>query len=124
LGAMNWKRPNATKGTLNHKETSFSTEIFADAVISMVQYLAPLRYVMFCGVCHMFQTLLPHRGISTMMAASCHGESVQIDNSRGNLGTHVGKCIKATKQCPVVTLQAMVGTTYCGQHSIHAMPWL
>jgi hypothetical protein len=29
---------------MNHAKTSFSTEIFAGAIISVVQYLAPLRY--------------------------------------------------------------------------------
>jgi hypothetical protein len=29
---------------MNHAKTSFSTEIFAGAMISVVQYLAPLRY--------------------------------------------------------------------------------
>jgi hypothetical protein len=29
---------------MNHVQTSFSTEIFAGAIISVVQYLAPLRY--------------------------------------------------------------------------------
>jgi hypothetical protein len=28
---------------MNHAKTSFSTEIFAGAIISVVQYLAPLR---------------------------------------------------------------------------------
>jgi hypothetical protein len=32
------------KGTVNHARTSFSTEIFAGAVVSVGQYLAPLRY--------------------------------------------------------------------------------
>jgi hypothetical protein len=30
---------------MNHAKTSFSTEIFAGAIISVVQYLAPLRYM-------------------------------------------------------------------------------
>jgi hypothetical protein len=34
------------KGTMNHAKASFSTEIFAVAIISGVQYLAPLRYVL------------------------------------------------------------------------------
>jgi hypothetical protein len=29
---------------MNHAKTSFSTEIFAGAIISVVPYLAPLRY--------------------------------------------------------------------------------
>jgi tellurite resistance protein TehA-like permease len=30
---------------MNHAKTSFSTDIFAGAIISVVQCLAPLRYV-------------------------------------------------------------------------------
>jgi hypothetical protein len=30
---------------MNHAKTSFSTEICAGAIISVVQYVAPLRYV-------------------------------------------------------------------------------
>jgi hypothetical protein len=41
---MNQKRPTAIKGTMNHAKPSFSTEIRAGAIISLVQYLAPLRY--------------------------------------------------------------------------------
>jgi hypothetical protein len=37
IGRMNLKRPTANKGTLNHAKTSFSTEIFAGAIISVVQ---------------------------------------------------------------------------------------
>jgi hypothetical protein len=33
------------KGRMNHAKTSFSTDTFAGAIISVVQYLAPLRYV-------------------------------------------------------------------------------
>jgi hypothetical protein len=40
---MNEKCPIAIKGTLNHAKTSFSTEIFAGAIISVVRYVAPLR---------------------------------------------------------------------------------
>jgi hypothetical protein len=43
MGGMNKKRPTAIKGTMNHATTSFSTEICAGALISAVQYLAPLR---------------------------------------------------------------------------------
>jgi hypothetical protein len=43
MGGMNKKRPIAIQGTMHHAKTSFSTEICADAMISMVQYLAPLR---------------------------------------------------------------------------------
>jgi hypothetical protein len=32
---------------MNHAKTSFSTEIFANAIISVVQYLGPLWYVPF-----------------------------------------------------------------------------
>jgi hypothetical protein len=45
MGGMNSKRPTAIKGTMNHAKTSASREIFAGTIISMVQYLAPLRYV-------------------------------------------------------------------------------
>jgi hypothetical protein len=45
MGGMNWKRPTAITGSVNHAKTSFSTEIFAGAIISMVQYLAPLRFI-------------------------------------------------------------------------------
>jgi hypothetical protein len=44
MGGMNLKRLTAIKGTLNHAKTSFSTEIFAGAIIGVVQYFAPLRY--------------------------------------------------------------------------------
>jgi hypothetical protein len=44
MGGMNYKRPTARKGTMNHAKTSVSTEKFAGAIISVVQYLAPLRY--------------------------------------------------------------------------------
>jgi hypothetical protein len=40
---MNWKRPTATKGTMNHaKKKSLRKEISA-GVIGVVQYLAPLQ---------------------------------------------------------------------------------
>jgi hypothetical protein len=44
MGVMSQKRPTAIKGTMKHAKTSFSAEIFAGAIISVVQYLAPLRY--------------------------------------------------------------------------------
>jgi hypothetical protein len=44
MGRSNWKRPTAIKGTMHHAKTSFSTEIFAGAILSVVQYLEPLRY--------------------------------------------------------------------------------
>jgi hypothetical protein len=34
---------NAMKGTMNHAKTSFSTEMFAGAIVSVVQCLAPLQ---------------------------------------------------------------------------------
>jgi hypothetical protein len=43
MGGMNWKCPSTIKGTMNHAKTSFSTEICPGAIISVVQYLAPLR---------------------------------------------------------------------------------
>jgi hypothetical protein len=45
MGGMNKKRLTAIKGTMNHAKTSFSTEIFAGAIISVVQYLVPLRNI-------------------------------------------------------------------------------
>jgi hypothetical protein len=45
MGGMNEIRPTAIRGTMNHAKTSFSTEIFAGAIISAIQYLAPLQYV-------------------------------------------------------------------------------
>jgi hypothetical protein len=44
MGAMNWKPPTAIEGTMNRAKTSFSTEIFADAIISGVQYIEQLAY--------------------------------------------------------------------------------
>jgi hypothetical protein len=44
MRVLNWKRPTAIKGTMNHAKTSYSTEIFAGEIISVAQYLAPLRY--------------------------------------------------------------------------------
>jgi hypothetical protein len=44
MGGMNLKRPTAMTGTMNHATTSFSKEIFAGAMISVVQYLALLLY--------------------------------------------------------------------------------
>jgi hypothetical protein len=38
------------KGTMTHAKTSFSTEIFAGAIISVVQYLAPLRYMVVANI--------------------------------------------------------------------------
>jgi hypothetical protein len=43
MGVINQKGPTATKGTMNHAKTSSSTKIFAGAITSVVQYLAPLR---------------------------------------------------------------------------------
>jgi hypothetical protein len=42
MGRMNWKRQTAIKGAMHHAKTSFSTETFGGALISVVQYLAPL----------------------------------------------------------------------------------
>jgi hypothetical protein len=42
MGVMNQKRHTAVKSTMNHAKRSFSTDIFAGAVISLVQYLAPI----------------------------------------------------------------------------------
>jgi hypothetical protein len=38
MGGMNYKLPTAMKGTMNHAKISFSTEICACAIISVVQY--------------------------------------------------------------------------------------
>jgi hypothetical protein len=46
MGELSQKRPTAIKSTMNQAKTSFSTDIFAGAIISVVQYLEPLRY---CG---------------------------------------------------------------------------
>jgi hypothetical protein len=43
MGGMNLKRPTAIEGSMNHAKTSFSTEICAGAVISVVPCLAQLR---------------------------------------------------------------------------------
>jgi hypothetical protein len=43
MGGMNWKRPTAIEGTMEHGKTSFSTKIFDGAIISVAQYLVPLR---------------------------------------------------------------------------------
>jgi hypothetical protein len=43
MGEMNEKGPTAVKGTMDHAKASISTEIFAGAIISVVQYLVPLR---------------------------------------------------------------------------------
>jgi hypothetical protein len=43
MGVMNLKRPTAIIDTLNPAKTPFSTEIFAGAIISVGQYLVPLR---------------------------------------------------------------------------------
>jgi hypothetical protein len=45
MGVMTWKSPTAIEGTMDHAKTSFSTGICAGAIISVVQYLAPLRYI-------------------------------------------------------------------------------
>jgi hypothetical protein len=39
---MNEKRPTAMKGTMKHAKTASSTEMFAGAIISVVQYSLPM----------------------------------------------------------------------------------
>jgi hypothetical protein len=39
------ENPTVIKGTKNHAKTSSSTKIFDGTIISVVQYLAPLRYL-------------------------------------------------------------------------------
>jgi hypothetical protein len=51
MGAMNLKRPTAIIGTMNHAKTSLSTEIFAGAIISLVQCLVPLCYCVVASMC-------------------------------------------------------------------------
>jgi hypothetical protein len=41
---MNWNYPNAIKGTTNPARRSFSRQIFASTVVSMVEYLSRLQY--------------------------------------------------------------------------------
>jgi hypothetical protein len=43
MGGINQKRPTAIECTMNHAKTSFSREIFAGAITSVVKFLAPLR---------------------------------------------------------------------------------
>jgi hypothetical protein len=43
-GGNELETPNCKQGTIIHAETSVSTDIFAGAIISVVQYLAPVRY--------------------------------------------------------------------------------
>jgi hypothetical protein len=43
MGGMNWTRSTAIKGTMKHTKVSFSTDIFAGALISVVQYVSPLQ---------------------------------------------------------------------------------
>jgi hypothetical protein len=59
MGGVNKKRPTAMKGTINHAKESFSREIFAGAIISVVQCLAPLRYITH-STCRIFQPQSPH----------------------------------------------------------------
>jgi hypothetical protein len=44
MGEINQKGPTAFICTMNHPKTWFSTDISAGAIMSGVQYLAPLRY--------------------------------------------------------------------------------
>jgi hypothetical protein len=44
MGVTSWSRATAITGTMNHAKTSFSTDILAGAAISVVYFLAPLRY--------------------------------------------------------------------------------
>jgi hypothetical protein len=45
MRVINSRRSTAIKGTVNQAKASFSTEIFAGEIISVVQKLALLRYV-------------------------------------------------------------------------------
>jgi hypothetical protein len=64
MGGMNWKRPTAIKGTMHHAKTSFSTVIFAGAIISGVQYLALLRKPSHLGMAEALITQCRARGAS------------------------------------------------------------
>jgi hypothetical protein len=63
MGVMNWKRPTAMKGTMNRAKTSFSTEIFAGAIISVVQYLATV-HVLECPLRLQYGLAMAHHNSS------------------------------------------------------------
>jgi hypothetical protein len=44
-GGNELERPTAIKGTINHAKESFSRLLFAGAIMSVVQCLAPLQYL-------------------------------------------------------------------------------
>jgi hypothetical protein len=88
---------------MNHAKTSFSTEICAGAIISVVQYLAPLRYFG-SGPCPfecrrntfqraLFGSVATLRG-GSYCSAMCIGTE---DRSMGALTVHVYEAEMAAK---------------------------
>jgi hypothetical protein len=74
---------------MNHAKTSFSTEIFAGAMISVVQYLAPLRYPIGYPACR------GGRGRTT----GGEGKEVMLEHRIGTSSTlqhetRAGQCVK------------------------------
>jgi hypothetical protein len=59
---------------MNHAKTSFSTEIFAGAIVSVAQYLAPLRY----GRGNKRGVQLPRHSTMPMMCAVYYREVIGI----------------------------------------------
>jgi hypothetical protein len=74
MGVKNYKRTNAIKGTMNHGINCFSTDIFAGAIISVAQYLAPLRY----AFCHL-------KMVPNALESVLHCPSVLLVRRRSNL---------------------------------------
>jgi hypothetical protein len=52
---------------MNHVKTSFSTEIYAGAIISVVQYVAPLRYTLSLVFSLLCNTLSPSYVVSSIL---------------------------------------------------------
>jgi hypothetical protein len=52
---------------MNYAKTAFSAEIFAGAIISVVQYLAPLRYVNWGQLACGFPVLASQKMIQTFL---------------------------------------------------------
>jgi hypothetical protein len=68
---MNQKQQTAIKGTMNHENKSFSTEIFSGAIIREVQYLAQLRFL---------EDLWPHVGVLLPKTHSAPSSYTQISS--------------------------------------------
>jgi hypothetical protein len=90
MGVMSWNGPSVLKCTMTHAKKSFSTEICAGAIISVAQYLAPLRYaaqlphVMVCWP-------LPHHLLATapLFVGHCRGRTLDL-GLRGFCGIAAG----------------------------------